>query len=456
MDTTHQKWDTLIVGLGMTGLSVARYLRDRDVAFAVVDSRKNPPGKDTLEREFPDVPTYFGPFKNKVFEQATQLIVSPGLSILTPEIQHAHSKGAEIVGDIELFVRSIHQPVLAITGSNGKTTVTMLLDLMAEKAGKHALTGGNVGIPVLQLLDEEEPDLYILELSSFQLETTYSMNAAACVVLNISEDHLDRYDGLDSYVAAKARIYDECQTPIVNRDDERVSRLAGIHESISFGLDAPTRDSDFGLINKNGEEWFAKGDNALIPISDMKAPGRHNVSNALAAMALGDQAGLSMDGMLEAIRVFPGVKHRCEWIAYINQVNWFNDSKGTNVGATVAALDGMTGKSVLIAGGQGKGSDFSPLASVVADKARAVILMGEDAPLIAEVLKETPKVFFVKNMKEAVKVASEQAEANDNVLLSPACASFDMFKNFEHRGDVFVAAVSELAESEGTSEVGNA
>jgi len=454
MDTTHQKWDTLIVGLGMTGLSVARYLRDRDVAFAVVDSRKNPPGKETLEKEFPEIPTYFGGFTNKVFEQATQLIVSPGLSILTPEIQHGHNKGAEIVGDIELFVRSIRQPVVAITGSNGKTTVTMLLSLMAEKAGQRALTGGNVGIPVLQLLDEEEPDVYILELSSFQLETTYSMNAIACVVLNISEDHLDRYDGLDSYVAAKARIYDECQMPIVNRDDERVSRLAGIHDSISFGLDAPTRDNDFGLMLKDDIEWFAKGSESLMPIKDMKAPGRHNVSNALAALALGDQAGLSMDGMLEAIRVFPGVKHRCEWIAYINEVNWFNDSKGTNVGATVAALKGMAGKSVLIAGGQGKGSDFSPLASIVAEKARAVILMGEDADKIAEAIQGFSTIIFVKDMKEAVKVASEQAEANDNVLLSPACASFDMYKNFEHRGDVFVAAVTEL--TVGSGEVENA
>ncbi|MEE9302216.1 MAG: UDP-N-acetylmuramoyl-L-alanine--D-glutamate ligase [Thiotrichaceae bacterium] len=446
MEETHQKWETLIVGLGMTGLSVARYLRDRDVSYAVADSRENPPGKDTLEREFPETPTYFGTFKNSVFEQAKQLIVSPGLSILTPEIQHAHSKGAEIVGDIELFVRSVHQPVVAITGSNGKTTVTMLLKLMGEKAGKRVLTGGNVGIPVLQLLDEEEPDLYVLELSSFQLETTYSMNAVASVVLNISEDHLDRYDGMDSYVAAKARIYDECQMPIVNRDDAQVSRLAGNHESVSFGLDSPPRDCDFGLLEKEGEEWFAKGEKYLMSVGKMKAPGRHNVSNALAALALGDQADLSMDGMLEAIRVFPGVKHRCEWIAYINEVNWFNDSKATNVGATVAALAGMTGKSVLIAGGQGKGSDFAPLPAVVHEKARAVVLMGEDADIIAEVLKGFPKVFFVKNMREAVTVAAQQAQANDNVLLSPACASFDMYKNFEQRGDVFVSAVRELAE----------
>ena len=449
MEAKHQKWETLIVGLGMTGLSVARYLRDRDDTFAVVDNRKNPPGKETLSNEFPEVATFFGPFssfKKNVFGQAKQLIVSPGLSILTPEILYAQSKGAEVIGDIELFVRSVHQPIVAITGSNGKTTVTLLLSLMAEKAGKRVLTGGNVGIPVLQLLDMDEPDLYVLELSSFQLETTYSMNAVASVVLNISEDHLDRYDGLDSYVAAKARIYDECQMPIVNRDDERVCRLAGIHQSISFGLNPPTRDHDFGLIEREGEEWFAKGKQALMPVLKMKTPGRHNISNALAALALGDQAGLSMEGMLEAICTFKGVKHRCEWIAYINEVNWFNDSKGTNVGATVAALEGMTGKSVLIAGGQGKGSDFSPLAPAVMKKARAVVLMGEDATKIAEALKDFSNIHFVQDMQEAVKVAAEQAEPKDNILLSPACASFDMFKNFEQRGDVFIAAVSELAD----------
>ncbi|MCK5905756.1 MAG: UDP-N-acetylmuramoyl-L-alanine--D-glutamate ligase [Gammaproteobacteria bacterium] len=441
----------MIVGLGVTGLSVARYLRDRDVLFAVVDSRENPPGKEELEIEFPEVTSHFGAFKEIFFKQASQLIVSPGVSILTPEVQVAHnptddSLGAEIVGDIELFVRNVHQPVVAITGSNGKTTVTLLLSLMAEKSGKRALTGGNVGIPVLQLLDQEQADLYILELSSFQLETTYSMNAVAAVILNVSEDHLDRYDGFDSYVAAKARIYDQCQMPIVNRDDERVSRLAGINESVSFGLGEPNRDQDFGLIEKNGKKYLAKGKQCLMPIDEIKIPGLHNVCNALSALALGDQAGLSMEGMLEALRDFEGVEHRSQWIAYINHVNWYNDSKGTNVGATVAALAGMSGnKTVLIAGGQGKGSDFTPLEAVVSKKARAVILMGEDAGKLAEAFKAFPHTFFVSTMQEAVNLAAEQAQENDNVLLSPACASFDMFKNFEERGDVFVEAVRKLS-----------
>ena len=452
MDDKHQKWDTLIVGLGMTGLSVARYLRDRDVTFAVADSRDHPPGEEELKASFPEVPTYFGAFKEKVFNQAKQLIVSPGISVLTPEIQAANNnpdKDVEIVGDIELFVRNVRQPVVAITGSNGKTTVTMLLTLIAEKAGKNVLTGGNVGIPVLQLLDQDSPDLFVLELSSFQLETTYSMNAAAAVILNISEDHLDRYDGLDSYVAAKARIYDQCQTSIVNRNDARVSRLAGIHESISFGIDKPTRDVDFGLIEKGGNQFFAKGNNSLMAVDEMKVPGQHNICNALAALALGDQAGLSMEGMLQGIREFEGVVHRSQWVADINKVNWYNDSKGTNVAATVATLSGMTGnKTVLIAGGQGKGSDFSPLTPVIEDKARSVILMGEDAEKLAETLKDFPDKHFAKTMQEAVELAAEQAQENDNVLLSPACASFDMFKNFEDRGEIFMQEVKKL-ESDG-------
>ncbi len=447
MDKKHQKWETLIVGLGVTGLSVARYLSAREEPFAVADSRENPPGKAEFEAEFPTVPAYFGSFRSSVFQRAKQLIVSPGISVLTDEIQHAHSKGAEIIGDIELFVRSIsQQPVVAITGSNGKTTVTTLLGLMAEKSGRRVLIGGNVGIPVLQLLDEEIPDLYVLELSSFQLETTYSMNAIAAVILNISEDHLDRYDGLDSYVAAKARIYDQCEIPVVNRDDARVSRLAGVHESISFGLGAPARLEDFGLLPKDGKEWLAKGSSYLMPTEEIKLPGRHNICNALAALALGDQAGLPMTGMLDALRCFEGVPHRSQWIAEINAVNWYNDSKGTNVGATLAALSGLPGKTVLIAGGQGKGSDFTPLREVVTDKARAVILMGEDADRLAQALPDYPHKIFVKDMQEAVRRAAEQARPGDNVLLSPACASFDMFRNYEERGEVFVKAVKRLAD----------
>lgn len=444
MESKQRKWETLIVGLGKTGLSVARYLDGRGVTFAVADSRENPPGKQELEKKFPHIKAYYGEFKKPVFKQAKQLIVSPGISILTPEIQHAQSKGAEVIGDIELFARSVLKPVVAITGSNGKTTVTMMVTLMAEKAGKKVLMGGNVGIPALQLLDEEEPDLYVLELSSFQLETTYSMNAKAAVILNISEDHLDRYDSLDSYVAAKARIYDQCQIAVVNRNDKRVSRLAGHRTFVSFGIDEPPREEDFGLLTKGGRTWLAKGNELLLAADELKVPGQHNVCNALAALALGGQAGLEMAGMLDALREFKGVPHRTQWIGGFNDVNWYNDSKGTNVGATVAALSGMQGKTVLIAGGQGKGADFKALEPAVTAKARAVVLLGEDAKKIAAVLQRFDNKVFVKSMDEAVKVASELAQAGDNVLLSPACASFDMFNDYEERGEVFTAAVRRL------------
>ena len=445
MAKQQQTWDTLIVGLGKTGLSVAHYMRDRDVNFAVVDSRKNPPGKEAFAADFPNTQAFYGKFSQKIFNQAQQLIVSPGISVATPEIQEARLQGAEVMGDVEIFVRTIQQPVIAITGSNGKTTVTTLVALMAEKAGKKVLLGGNIGIPVLDLLKQESPELYVLELSSFQLETMDSMQAVSAVILNISEDHLDRYDGIEGYVAAKARIYDQCKVAVVNRDDPSACRLSGRQVSVSFGMDEPPTEKDFGLRTKANERWLCKGSEFLLPVRSMKIGGDHNIANALAALALGDQAELSMTGMLQAISEFKGVKHRAEWIAEINEVNWYNDSKGTNVGATLAALKGMPRKTVLIAGGQGKGSDFTPLRDIVKDKARAVVLLGEDAQKIGNVLTNFNNKVFVKDMEEAVKVAAKLAQAHDNVLLSPACASFDMYTNFEERGDDFVATVRKLA-----------
>jgi UDP-N-acetylmuramoylalanine--D-glutamate ligase len=443
MEMQQSKWDTLIVGLGKTGLSVARYLRDKDVTFAVADSRVQPPGIDALKEEFPEVDTYFGAFDEAVFVKAKQLIVSPGIAVAIPEIKKAKAAGAEIIGDIELFAREVKTPVITITGSNGKTTVTMLMSMMAEKAGKRVLTGGNVGTPVLELLEREAPDLYVLELSSFQLETTDSLNAISAVILNISEDHMDRYTGMDDYAAAKGHIYDQCETAVVNREDAKVIELAGTQSNVTFGLDEP-EEGQFGVREKDGQSWLAKGQECLMPASEMKLPGTHNIANALAALALGDLAGLSMQGMLAALRTFTGLEHRTQWVKKIHSVNWYNDSKGTNVGATIAALSGLPGKTVLIAGGQGKGSDFNPLAPVVKRKARAVVLIGEDAHQIADALNGSAKKVYAKDMEEAVKLAAELAEDNDNVLLSPACASFDMFSNYEERGYVFMDAVRRL------------
>lgn len=441
MDKQRLHWDTLIVGLGKTGLSVAHFLRDRDVLFAVADSRENPPGKEELLASCPGVPTFFGEFSNKVFKQARQLVVNPGISVHTPAIQAAVKKGAEVIGDVELFARSSTRPVIGITGSNGKTTVTKLLSLMIQRAGLNVEMGGNVGIPVLDLLNKDKADVYVLELSSFQLETTYSLHAVSAVILNITEDHLDRYDGFAAYAAAKAKIYEQCEHVLANRDDTDVMTLARKYQPISFGLDKPERDQDFGIYEQDNETWLVKGNEKLINAKALKLKGRHNIANALAALALGDVAGIDMQGMLQGLQEFEGVEHRSQWIAKINKVNWYNDSKGTNVGATLAALSGMPGKTVLIAGGQGKGSDFKPLAPVVEDKARAVILLGEDAEKISAALGDFAPQHFVKTMDEAVALANEISKAGDNVLLSPACASLDMYKNYEERGEVFMAAV---------------
>ena len=449
MNASQQIVDTVIVGLGTTGLSVARYLERKELDFAVVDSRENPPGVDDL----PDSTLHhFGSFEAPWLVQAKELVVNPGISISTPEINEAKQAGASIVGDIELFCRENTKPVVAITGSNGKTTVTTLLDLMAKKSGVKVGTGGNIGTPILDLLDEGDTELFILELSSYQLETTPSLRTLAAVILNISEDHLDRYENdIEKYAEAKSVIYKNCEHVIYNRDDEYSSRFAkksGAKSLISFGMDEP-EEGHYGLRIKDGIEWLSKGDDLLMPISEIKQVGRHNIANALSAIALSQVAGFKLSAVLGVLREYSGMIHRTQWLALIDDVNWYNDSKGTNVGATLAALSGLTGKTVLIAGGQGKGADFLPLKSVIKEKARAVILMGEDAQKIAQFVDQEIPIVFVSSMKEAVLKAYQlaQGEMKDNVLLSPACASFDMFDNYAARGEVFIQEVKELEAS---------
>jgi UDP-N-acetylmuramoylalanine--D-glutamate ligase len=438
----------IIIGLGKTGLSVVRYFTRNGITFAGADSRPEPPGFVEFHSQFPQVQTSLGGFSQELLEQADELIVSPGVSLHEPAIAKQIERGIKAIGDIELFARAAKAPIVAITGSNGKSTVTTLVGEMAKQAGWNVRVGGNLGTPALDLLEEKEPDLYVVELSSFQLGTTYSLNATAAVVLNLTPDHMDRYASLDEYRDAKTRIYTHCKNAIINRDDAYSYAGAKLPTNIySFGLDEP-KDSQFGLRAVNGKNYLAFGKENLITTDELKIKGRHQLSNVLAALALGHAANIPMAAMLETLRRFTGLAHRCQFVRNIDDVNYYNDSKATNVGAAEAALSGLgaeiSGKVVLIAGGQGKGADFSVLRPAVTQYVRTLILIGEDAPKINKALEGYTPIVQAQSMPEAVQLAKKYAIAGDAVLLAPACASFDMFKNFEDRGEVFMSLVKEL------------
>lgn len=439
----------LVVGLGASGLSAARYLAARGAEVAVTDTRANPPGLAALRAELPQVPVAAGGFDAEAFARAETLVVSPGVSVQAPLIAEARARGAEVLGDIELFARENTAPVVAITGSNGKSTVTTLVARMAEASGLITGLGGNIGTPALELLEGEPKELQVLELSSFQLETTDSLRPVAAALLNLSADHLDRYAGLADYTAAKTRIYHGAETLVVNRDDPRVmATLEAVDHGqavITFGLGEP-EDNGFGLREVDGESWLCRGRENLLPAAALKLAGRHNLANALAALALGHAAGLKLPAMLAALREFPGLPHRTQWVAERNGVTFVNDSKATNVGAALAAIEGLAAQRlVLIAGGQGKGQDFTPLREAVARRCRAVLLIGEDAPKLAAALEGSVPLETLPDLAAAVRRAAELARPGDAVLLSPACASFDQFAGFAERGERFAAAVEDLS-----------
>lgn len=437
---------TVIVGLGKTGLSCAQFLVNRGSSVIVVDSREKPPALAALQERIPGVFIQLGGFDAALMQKAERLVVSPGVAISEPAIQAAQSMGIPVLGDIELFACYAKAPVVAITGSNGKSTVTLLVEAMARQAGKQVLAGGNLGLPALELLEKPVPDLYILELSSFQLETTYTLNAAAACVLNISPDHMDRYPTFEAYIQSKARIYNGTGAMIINADDSRVANLAqSDRHCLRFTLGVPAAD-EYGLRERDSEVWLARGHELLLPTHQLRLIGRHNWANALAALALGESVGLPRAEMLSALREFRGLPHRCEWIAEANGVRWYNDSKGTNVGATLAAIEGLPcqGRLVLIAGGVGKGADFSPLHEPLTQRAKAVILMGQDAPRLEAALIDSVPLYRVNDMNEAVSKANALAQPSDCVLLSPACASLDMYSGFEARGQAFIQAVKEI------------
>ncbi len=443
---------TLVVGLGKSGLSAARALKALGATVAVTDSRAEPPGLAALRAEFPDVPVHPGGFDPALFADAARLLVSPGVAVATPVIAAAAARGVPVWGDIELLARLTRLPIAAITGSNGKSTVTTLLGAMVARAGVRAAVGGNLGDPALDLWLGAEwragaaaaLELYVLELSSFQLETTHSLNARVATVLNISPDHMDRYDTLDDYLAAKRRIFRGDGVMVVNADDPAVMAMGEPgRDARRFTLGEPGED-DFGLRREGGETWLARGRQRWIAASELQISGDHNLANALAALTMGHALGLRREAMLAALRDFTGLAHRTALVLERGGVRWFDDSKGTNVGATVAAVRGLPGRVVLIAGGDGKNQDFTPLRAALIGKARAVVLIGRDAPLIAAALGDSAPLRPVANMEQAVAAAAELAQPGDSVLLSPACASYDMFSGYEERGTVFAAAVRRL------------
>jgi UDP-N-acetylmuramoylalanine--D-glutamate ligase len=442
----------VIVGLGRTGFSCARYLHKRGWRVAVTDTREEPPELARLRALDPAIEVRLGGLETHLLDDAMCVVASPGVSLAEPFFTEARRRGLEIVGDIELFARAADAPVAGITGTNGKSTVTTLLGRMAERAGVRVRVGGNLGEPALDLLDADDgsvgaapAELYVLELSSFQLETTHSLDLTAAAVLNVSADHLDRYASLQAYAAAKARIFARCDTAVINLDDALVVTMPRPGQrTLGFSLRA-TIGADYALASDAGQWCLTRRGSPLLALADMKLGGGHNAANALAALALGEALDLPLAAMRAELKSFPGLPHRSQWVADVGGVAYINDSKGTNVGATLAAVRGTAVPVVLIAGGEGKNQDFAPLTAAFRGKLRHAVLIGRAAAAIAQALEGVCAVERCATLEEAVRRAARAAQPGDAVLLSPACASLDMFTDYAHRGAVFEQAVRELA-----------
>lgn len=439
---------SVVVGLGTTGLSCVRYLVSTGKTCKVIDSRDNPPGLDSLRKEYPQIEYELGGFNPATLNNAEQLIVSPGVSLKTPEIAAAIAAGVPITGDIDIFSRACSAPIIGITGSNGKSTMVSMLASIFQAASLRMAVGGNLeaglGRPALDLL-EQDAEIYALELSSFQLETTTALNAEVAVLLNISEDHMDRYDDMAGYASAKQRIFTGARKLVVNRDEPETwpaAELAGQRWDFGFSRPGPR---GVGLLESEAGQFLGLHHESIVPVSELKVVGQHNIANAMAAVAVALALDIDRESIRQGLGEFPGLPHRCQWVATHQGVEFYNDSKGTNVGAAVAAIEGLglriDGHIILIAGGEGKGADFAPLAAAVNRWARVVVLIGRDAVELAGSLDAHVETHFAASMEEAVSVAREHAKAGDAVLLSPACASFDMFDNFQHRGETFIKAV---------------
>jgi len=444
MSTARNRMRAVIVGLGRTGISCARYLHERGWQLAVTDTRTEPPALAELRALDATIPVSLGALDARLLKDAMCVVASPGVSLDQPFFAEARRLGLEVVGDIELFARAANAPVVGITGTNGKSTVTTLVGRMAARAGLTVRVGGNLGAPALELLSAEA-ELYVLELSSYQLESTESLHCQAATVLNVSPDHLDRYADVCAYAAAKARIFARCDTAVINLDDPLVVAMPrAAARTLSFSLRAAI-GADYAIARSAGEWWLTRREEPLLPLAAMRIRGLHNAANALAALALGEALGLPLPAMLEELRSFEGLAHRSQWVADIAGVHYVDDSKGTNVGATLAAVAGMEGPLVMILGGDGKNQDFAPLGAAFRGKVRHAVLIGRDAALLERALTGVCPLSRATTLPAAVAAAAAAAQPGDTVLLSPACASLDMFRDYAHRGAVFAQAVRELA-----------
>ena len=443
---------TAILGMGVTGLSVARFMSAKDLPFVFADSRKEPPRLKEVTDCYPDVTVALGDFDTDLLANMDRVVVSPGISLDEPALVAAREQGIELIGDLELFLEHADAPVIAITGSNGKSTVTTLLGEMARASGLSVGVGGNLGTPMLDLLDDKV-QLYILELSSFQLELLNDSRGAVVALLNISADHMDRYAGLPEYHAVKHRIFRGASKVVINREDVLTKPLLSSQISLSsFGLNQPDL-GDFGILEGLEKGYLSYGIERLMPVADMSLKGSHNVANALAALALGYAIDLPMKTMLQCLKTFNGLPHRCETVAEFDGVLYIDDSKATNVGATIAALKGLGSSErknlILIAGGQSKDQDFNDLQRIAGQFVKRAYVFGEDGAEIDSILGPVCDSVMVDSLPEAVGQAASQADAGDTVLLSPACASFDMFSGFEERGRCFQQAVNALSKRDG-------
>jgi len=445
MDLTFlRNKNILILGAGLTGMSCARFLRSHDLNFSLNDSRPDIIDTEHFAKDFPDTQISLGAWDKALIADAEAIIASPGVDLNQPDIQEAISENCDLLGDIELYCRLKDTSILAVTGSNGKSTLVSLLAFLGQALGIDAQLGGNIGAPVLDSI-EQEPEVLVLELSSFQLETLSSMKAVAASILNISDDHLDRHRTMANYQAIKQNIYQDCRLAVVNRDDALtlVDEKYAPESVVSIGTDKPEQ-GHFGIAQFEGEQCLMFGEQALIKLIELPLSGLHNALNCMAALAMGQSAGWPLLAMVEKLKGFTGLPHRCQAIETRDGVRWINDSKATNVGATLAAIEGLantlssSNKLILIAGGDGKGADFSPLSAAINEHVDWLITLGKDGREIAKLKADS---IFTRTMDEAVACARTKAEKGDLVLLSPACASLDMFKNFAARGEAFVNAV---------------